>query len=404
MLSVEQALGRILASVRPLPRRNLDILACQGLVLAGPVRARVPLPSFHNSAVDGYALARASVRGIRRDAPVRLPILERIWAGGWPRRKIRPGRCSQIATGAPLPAGADTVVMKERVALSADGRSVLLREPPGRGENVRRRGEDVKPGSVVLSKGTVLRPMDLMLAAQTGNFSLPVFPRPRVAVLSTGDELQDPSPRLSPGKIFDGNRAGLAGLVRWAGGDIATIARARDNIASLRKALGQALERADVVLTSGGVSVGEKDYLRRVLKAMGARERLWRIAVKPGKPLALFTRGRKVVFCLPGNPVSAFATFLLFVKPVLDKLSGRPLADLFSREARLARATPRSDRRQFLRGLLERRSGEWRVRPAGGQGSHMLGSLVRADCLYEIPEGKGTLAAGTPVRVFPFTF
>jgi molybdopterin molybdotransferase len=388
MLTVDQALRRVLAAVRPLPSRSVPVPRAAGLVSAAPLRARVDLPGFDNSQVDGFAVRAADLRRV----PAVLPVREEIWAGGWPKRRVGPGTASRIATGAPMPPGADAVLMLEDA--DYDGRRVTAKARVRSGENVRYRGEDVKRGAVVLPAGKVCSVPDLMLAAQTGHGTLRVLPRPRVALLSTGDELLEPGRKPARGKIFDGNSVGLEALAVRAGAEVTGRDRAPDRPAALKASCRRLLRDADVLVACAGVSVGERDYVRRVLKSLGYRENLWRISMKPGRPLALLTGKRKTIFCLPGNPVSAFVTFLLFVEPALAKLSGRH-PPLFTGTARVAERTSRSSRRQFLRGFLK----DGVVRSTGGQGSHMLGSLVKANCLYEVPEGRGSLARGTKVRV-----
>lgn len=393
MLTVDQALRRVLSSVKPLAPRAVPVARCAGLALARDVRSRVDLPGFDNSQVDGFAVRAADLRR----TPVTLPVLEEIWAGGWPRKRVRPGAASRIATGAPMPPGADAALMLEDAHFVGD--RVTAKAGVRRGENVRYRGEDVRRGAVVVPAGKRLSIPDLMMAAQAGHGVLSARPRPRLGVLTTGDELLEPGMAAKRGRIFDGNGVGLEALAQWAGAEVTGRVRAGDSPAALRNAFRGLLRKSDVVVACAGVSVGERDYVRSVLKALGYRENLWRISMKPGRPLAFFTRKSKYVFCLPGNPVSAFVTFLLFVKPALDKLSGHHSV-LFTGKARLEKATSRSNRRQFLRGFLK----DGRVRSTGGQGSHMLGSLVRANCLYEVPEGRGTLARGTTVRVIEFGF
>jgi molybdopterin molybdotransferase len=402
MLTVEQALKKTLASVRPLPAVSVPVGEAAGSVAAGRLRARTDLPPFTNSAVDGFAVREADVRGASPSRPARLRLGQTVWAGGWPLRGVRRGECARVATGAPVPSGADAVVMQEDARPGPDGTVRLLRSVR-RGDNLRRKGDDVRRGDVVVAEGRRLRPADALLAAAAGHARIPVRRAPRVAIVSTGDELQPARRLLGRGRIYDGNAAGLSALVKAAGARVVWTGLARDRGPAVRGALRRAAAKADVVLASGGVSVGERDHVRTAFHALGFRERLWRVAMKPGRPLAVFRRGRKVAFGLPGNPVSAFVTFLLFVRPALALLSGGA-SPLFRSTARLAESVERGPRRQYLRGVRFVRLGRDWVRSAGGQGSHAAGALARADCLYVVPEGKGRLPRGAPAAVIPLEF
>jgi len=408
LLSVEDVLSRILARVHILPAEEVPIAQALERVLAEDVTAAAPIPPFANSAMDGYAVRAGDVSGAASDAPVVLtPVLD-IPAGTIPSRVLGPGQAARIMTGAPLPPGADAVVPVEQTddRWQPDGRAALpervaVHRAVAAGENVRVAGEDIRAGQVVLRRGAVLRPQDIGVLVSLGWARVPVFRQPRVAILSTGDELADVDQPLAPGQIHNSNSYMLVGLVQQCGGVPIRLPVARDTVDEVRRLLHEALAHApDFIVTSAGVSVGTHDVVRTVVDELGHVD-IWRVNLKPGKPLAFGDVGGVPFFGLPGNPVSAMVTFDIFVRPALRKAAGAdpyavPLATaVLDEDVRL------DGRRTYLRVTLGERDGALIARTTGTQSSGALMSLVLADGLLIIPEGRTEARVGDtfPVRL-----
>jgi molybdopterin molybdotransferase len=397
MISVADAQARILAEVgRVAPPEVVPVGDCLGRVLAEDVRAAVDVPPTDNSAVDGYAVRSADipVTGLRQ-----LRVVGDLPAGAVFEATLGPGEALRIMTGAPVPAGADTVYPQEVVERS--GPVVRIPSSPV-GVNVRHRGEDVRAGTAVLPAGSVLRPQELGVAASLGLPQLLVRQRPRVAILSTGDEVVEPGDARKPGQIFDSNRFSLHGLVEAAGGEPTDHGIVPDLYDVLHARLRAAAATADIVLTSGGVSVGDYDLVKAVLQDAGGID-FWQVAMQPGRPLAVGRIGAAHFFGLPGNPVASMLTFHLFVRPALWKLAGR--RDLFPPRFHAVAMEPMSKktgRREFKRGILSYTGQRWEVRITGPQGSGILTSMTLANCFVVIEEERGDVAAGDTVSVEPF--
>ena len=397
MISVADAQARILAEVgRVAPPEVVPVGDCLGRVLAEDVRAAVDVPPTDNSAVDGYAVRSADipVTGLRQ-----LRVVGDLPAGAVFDATLGPGEALRIMTGAPVPAGADTVYPQEVVERS--GPVVCIPSSPV-GVNVRHRGEDVRAGTAVLPAGSVLRPQELGVAASLGLPQLLVRQRPRVAILSTGDEVVEPGDARKPGQIFDSNRFSLHGLVEAAGGEPTDHGIVPDLYDVLHARLRAAAATADIVLTSGGVSVGDYDLVKAVLQDAGGID-FWQVAMQPGRPLAVGRIGAAHFFGLPGNPVASMLTFHLFVRPALWKLAGR--RDLFPPRFHAVAMEPMSKkrgRREFKRGILSYTGQRWEVRITGPQGSGILTSMTLANCFVVIEEERGDVAAGDTVSVEPF--
>lgn len=426
MWSVDEHLADVLAAVDPLPAIELQLLDAQGCRLDEDVVAEGDLPPFDNSSMDGYAVRTADTAGATDRYPSVLTVVGDIAAGAGELPRVGPGQAARIMTGAPVPPGAEAVAPVEWTdggtgtgvaadamtgpAEGADGEEVRVLRPVSEGAHVRRRGSDVAAGTKVLDAGTRLGPTQLGLLAAIGRATVRVRPRPRVVVLSTGSELVQPGEPVGPGRIPDSNSFTLTAAARDAGAIAYRVGGVPDDPAVLRSVLDEQLGRADLIITSGGVSVGAYDVVKEALRPTGdgpdhGRVDFRRLRMQPGKPQG-FGRvgpGRGVpLLALPGNPVSAYISFELFVRPVIRTMLGA--ADVHRPVVRaLCPAALRSPagRRQFLRGRYSAADGT--VRPVGGAESHLVGALARANCLIVVDEDVVEVAAGSEVRVVLLT-
>lgn len=391
LLSVEAALAHLLAGARPLDgRETLPADAALGRVLAEPMVSDVTVPPLDNSAMDGYAVQLADC-----DTERWLPVSQRIPAGsvGQP---LAAGTAARIFTGAPLPAGADTVVMQEDCEAAAG--QVRVTRAPKPGANIRRAGEDIATGQTVLAPGTRLGAAQLGVAASVGATTLTVYPRVKVAAFFTGDEIVLPGTSLKPGQIYNSNRAALLGLLHGLGCEVIDLGQIADSLEATVAALQKAAAQADVIITSGGVSVGEEDHVKNAVQQLGSID-MWKVAMKPGKPLVHGRIGNTDFVGLPGNPVSAFVVFCLFVRPfLLQRMGATPRLPLtFNVPSGFERGKP-GKRREFMRVRLE----DGRATLFPNQSSGVLTSLAWADGLVDIDAGV-TLHAGDPVRFMPLS-
>ena len=398
MDSVETYLADIVAEIRPLPSRELALADALGAVLTDDVTARYPLPSFDNSAMDGYAVRAEDVATAGDGKAVLLPVAGEIAAGDTGRHDLVPGSVIQIMTGAPVPAGADAVVPVE---LTDGGTErVAIRQAVEAGHAVRLTGGDAQPGDLLLTAGTRLGAVHLGLLAAAGHGSVRARPRPRVTVISTGNELVEPGTELIPGQIWESNATMLAAAAREAGCPARRYPIVRDTSDAVLAAVEDALEGADLLVTSGGVSMGgEHDVVKAALGTLGTVT-FRKVAMQPGMPQGFGTVGPAAtpIFTLPGNPVSAYVSFCLFVRPALDALQdsyrerAKPLQAVLAGPVR----SP-AEKRSFLRGVLDGPAGL--VTPVSGQASHQLASLARANALVIVPEHITSLDAGATVDV-----
>ncbi len=394
--SVEEHRAVVAALLPPMPAEEVPLGEARGRVLAADVVAAVALPGFDNSAMDGYAVRAADVAGAGEGAPVELPVATDIPAGRTDVPPLAAGTAARIMTGAPVPEGADAVVMVERT----DGGTEHVRIDAAveAGTHIRRAGEDVRAGDVVLTAGTVLGPAQIGVAAAVGSARLPVRRRPVVLVLSTGSELVAPGEPLRPGQIYESNGPMLAAAVDDAGGRAELLRFVPDDVEEFLATVRARLTGVDLVLTSGGVSKGAYEVVKDALADRGVE--FGPVAMQPGGPQgAGRLDGGVPVVTLPGNPVSSQVSFEVFVRPVLRAALGHPHPDRPVVMATLAvDLTSPPGRRQFRRGILDAATG--RVSEIGGPASHLLGSLALADCLFVVPEGTTALTAGTPVEVW----
>ena len=388
-----EAVRLVLENTRRLPVTRVSLVETRGLALAEDVAARFDSPPFDNSAVDGYA-----VRSVDAQAGRSFKVVDEAPAGRPAREKVGEGEAIKIFTGGVIPEGADAVVMVENT--SGWGEEFELKKAASPGNNLRAAGGDVRKGNVILRAGAELGAPEIALAATQGYGALPVYRRPRVVVLSTGSELVEPGTReLSPGEIFDSNSFALLAQALEAGADARRVSAASDESEVLRGAMEQALTEADVVVTSGGVSVGEKDLVKSTLLDLGVEQAFWGIKLKPGKPVFFGTRGDACFFGLPGNPVSAMVCFELFVRSALMKMMGRedkhrPRIEVYFD----ADVENKFGRMHAMRVTLTRTERGWRAESVGAQGSGLVSSLTKADALALIgPESEG-VRAGEPVE------
>lgn len=397
MLTYEEALARVLDAMPPPKAEKVSVAEAAGRFLAEPVTSPLDLPPFDNSAMDGYAVRAADVAAASADKPVALRLVGQAGAGQVFPGSVGVQTCVRLFTGTPLPAGADAVVMQEDTRTEGDTVLVLDRARPW--ENVRLRGEDVKAGAVIATTGTRLGAGHLNLLAAVGNASLRVAKRPRVALVSTGSELRPPGKPLAPGHIYESNRPMLGALLAECGAEVRAFPLVPDTLTRTRNALARAFAQCDAVVTTGGASVGKLDFVKAAFAELGGSQEFWKVAIKPGKPFVFGTLDGKFLFGLPGNPVSAFVTFLLLVRPALLRWQGASDVALPAHPGVLAEPlVNRGDRRHFVRVRVD---GEGRVQSAGTQASHMLRSLAAANGLVEVPP-EMNFAAGTTVRVLRY--
>ena len=398
MDSVETYLADIMAAIRPVPPRELTLADALGAVLVDDVTARWPLPSFDNSAMDGYAVRAADVATASEDHPILLAVDGEIAAGDTGRRDLVPGTVIRIMTGAPMPAGADAVVPVEQTDGGTD--RVGIRVPVAEGASIRLTGGDAQPGDVLLTAGTRLGAVHLGLLAAAGHGTVRARPRPRVTVISTGNELVEPGSELVPGQIWESNATMLAAAAREAGCAARRYPIVRDDTDAVLAAVQDALPDADLLITSGGVSMGgEHDVVKAALATLGTVA-FRKVSMQPGMPQGFGTVGSAAtpIFTLPGNPVSAYVSFCLFVLPALDALQdsgqerGKPEQAVLTQPVRSPAA-----KRSFLRGVLDGPAGL--VTPVSGQASHQLASLAKANALVIVPEQVTSLDAGETVDV-----
>ena len=390
LLTIEEAQSLVLERAKPLATERVPLEQAAGRVLAETAHATVDLPPFPSSAMDGFAVRAA-------DTPGRLRVAFRIAAGSPSPDALQPGEAMGIATGGVVPHGADAVVPLEQV-VDRDN-EIEIESAVEAGAHVRPRGGDLRAGDAVVPAGTRLGPGRLGALAAAGIAEVVCGAMPRVAVLATGTELRPPGEPLEPGEVYEANGLILVAQARSAGAFAERLAAVADDEDAHREALGRGLEH-DVLVTSGGVSVGPHDFVRRIESELGVEELFWRVAVKPGKPVSFGVRGRTLVFGLPGNPVSSLVGFELFVRPALLALQGH--ADPLPRfePGRLAAARTRNPARDELLRARTREGSEGAVelQPLAGQESHMIARGAEADALVLVPRGEGTLEAGAAVR------
>ncbi len=403
-LTAAAALERILAAVEPLPAEDVPLAEALGRTLAESVVSPIDQPPWDNSGMDGFACRAEDVAGASPTRPLRLIVVESVPAGAFPSKSVGSREAVRLMTGAPLPAGADSVVRLEHTH-PLSGASIAVTQSQDAGRNVRQRGEDVRRGEVVLEAGRVLRPADIGMLASVGHANPRVYRRARVAILSNGDELVDVDvfeQVLAGRRIVSSNSYSLAAAVRAAGARPKVLGIARDTRESLREHLARATG-ADILITTAGASVGDQDLVKDVLEELGFTLDFWRIKLQPGSPFSFGRLGDVLVFGLPGNPVSALVTFEALVRPAIRKLQGRREVYPVTLTVRTAeRIESRPGLMRLLRATLEPDgAGGWRARLTGPQGSGILSSVSKADALLVLPIDTAVVEPGTELTALP---
>lgn len=400
LLSVAEAKQKILDLVsNDGAQERVAIRSALGRILSQPVYSTINVPPCNNSAMDGYAILAADIN----DKQIRkFSLVGHAFAGNPFNGVLGSGECVRIMTGAAIPKGADSVVMQEQVTV--DGNQIIIETNPRQGENVRETGEDIRSGDIVLQAGRTLLAADIGVLASMGMPEVNVFRKIRVAFFSTGDELKSVGEPLGYGEIYDSNRYTLYSMLQRAGVEVIDMGIVRDTQNAVMQAFRQAAGIADAIITSGGVSVGDADYVTQVLREIG-QVHFWRVAMKPGKPMAVGKINQAFFFGLPGNPVSAMATFYQFVQPALFKIMGRTFTDYLTLTATCESALKKQPGRlEYQRGVLHRNNnGELTVSTTGLQGSHVLTSMSHANCFIILDADCGNVAPGALVSVQPFT-
>lgn len=400
LISPEKAMRLIARHCRPLGTARVSIDDALGHVIAEDVRAPIALPPFDNTAMDGYALRSGATTGASRRRPVRLRIAPSVYAGDTRATTLAPDAACRIMTGAAMPGGADAVIPVEQA--DVDGDHLVVTAPVARGRHVRRAGDDVAKGARVVRRGALIHPGSVAALAAVGKATVRVQRRPRVAVVSTGDETVAPGERLRRGQIYDSNTHMIAAALRQSGLVPARVRRVDDHPGRLRSALGAALATCDAVIVLGGVSVGDRDHVRRILGELGVREVFWRVAQKPGKPLYFGVKGRKAVFGLPGNPASAFTCFYVYVRSGLLRAAGRTQVEPISRLFPVG-DVPAGDPVKWLFQKARLRADGSAERLAA-QGSHMVTALADTDGLIVVPPTRSGTRASANLDVIRLPF
>jgi molybdopterin molybdotransferase len=391
LITIKEARALVLAATWPLPGEQVSVDGALDRVLAVDVKAARHVPTFRSSAMDGFAIKAGP-------AARTLIVVGESRAGRPAGDALRDGEAIRISTGAALPDGATSVIRQEDVA--ERGNAIQIQADTAEGSNIRDAGEDMQAGTTVLQSGAALGGAELGVATAAGVGTLIVARRPRVSILCTGDELRAPGEPLGPGEIHNSNAPMLAALARHCGACTDPVLRLPDDFGATEDGLVRALERSDVVIVTGGMSVGPHDHVKPALASLGVAKRFWGVSLQPGKPTWFGARERKLVFGLPGNPVSAVVTFSLFARPALAAMQGARREQPLDSEAVLGVAVPLNPaREQAVRVRLERSEGHTIAIPNGPQGSHIVTSLVGAQALALIPPGDGELAAGTRVAL-----
>jgi len=397
MIDYADALRRVVARAKPLPAESVPLTGSLGRTLAQNIRARAPIPPFAKATMDGYAVKAADTRPAEAGRPVTLEVVEDLPAGRISRKALGSGQSVRIMTGAPLPRGADAVVMVEDTEKAGFLVKIIRAVSPG--DNIGRAGEDLEKGDLILEKGELIGPAEVGMLAALGLASVRGVRRPKLAVIATGDEIVEPGEKAGPGRIWNSNGYSLLSLALEAGTEARYLGIARDRASQLERKIQKAKD-ADILAISGGVSVGDYDLVKEELRRLGVRPVFWQLRIKPGKPTFFGVRGRQLVFGLPGNPTSAMVMFHLFVRPAIDLMLGRKRTGLPSARAVLEQEiSVRPGRTQFLRGRLVGEGPVLRVEPFPDQRSGVLRSMVKSRVLIVMPADLPRLQKGREVEI-----
>lgn len=400
LLPVRDAINTIISTVKPMSAERVNILDSPGRVLYEDIISARDIPFSDNSAMDGFAVISKDLKGVNLNNPRVLKIVEELPAGKIPSKKLKNGECAKIMTGGIMPEGADAVVMVENTETISKDR-VKIKSTVEKGENVRFRGEDIKEGKVVLKSGTFLRPNEIGLLAAIGRGTVKVYQRPVAGVLSTGSELIDIDEPITTGKVVDSNSYALVSALKDAGAIPLSLGIAKDTEKEIKtKILGNSA--INIFITSGGVSVGEFDLVKGLFNQIGCNMKFWRVAIKPGKPFAFGLLNGIPLFGLPGNPVSSFVAFEVFVRPAIFKMQG--VKNVFRRSFRATLSVDfknKPGRTHFVRGVFKWDDNKLKVKPGGEQGSAMLSALSGANCLIVLPADRGNIKRGEIVNIIP---
>jgi molybdopterin molybdotransferase len=397
MIDFQDALREVMIRAKPLPADSVPLADALGRTLARDIRARGPVPPFAKATMDGYAVRAADTRPAAGVAAVELAVTEDLPAGRVSRRALGPGQAVRIMTGAPLPRGADAVVMVEDTERA--GSRVRILRAVSQGDHIGEAGEDVRKGDLVLEKGDLVGPAEVGMLAALGHASVRVARRPKVAVIATGDEIVEPGRKIRAGQIRNSNGHALRAMALQAGAKADYLGIARDKNSSLKLKIRKA-QKADILVLSGGVSVGVYDLVKEELRSFGVRPVFWRVRIKPGKPVFFGLHGRQLVFGLPGNPTSAMVTFHLFVRPAIDKMLGRKAPGMRAGKAVLEKEIAlKPGRTQFLRAVLAGDGPGLRVDPFPDQKSGVLRSMVRSRALIVVPADVSRIERGSVVDI-----
>lgn len=398
MLSVTEARDLILANTDLAPVSELPLHSILGMVLAAPVRAAVDVPAFDNSAMDGFALDYRVTESATPASPVRLPIEGYQSAGTVQFESLKSGQTLRIATGAWVPRDATAVIPLENVV--EDGDTIVISNPVREGAHIRRRGEETRCGDSVLAAGLPVTAPVAGYLASIGVASASVYARPRIGILPTGTELMPTGTTLGPGQIYESNGVALAAALQLDGTPAIVSPSVSDDLDTQQKAIAKMIDDVDVVIVTGGVSVGHLDYVKEIFASLGVEPLLWKVRQKPGKPLFVGRRGHQIIFGLPGNPASTLTAYYEYVRPMLRKRMGHQVLQLPEMNVPCMSALQKeSGKTHFLRARLSSHNGEWQVFPFVGQGSHTLRSFAEANALIVLGEEITTVAVGDSVRV-----
>ena len=405
LLSVEEARKRILENFKPNKSKKIELENCLHQFLSNDISARIDLPSFDNSSMDGFAVKVEDLFGLSKENPIELVIIEDIAAGYSPKKEIQKGQAARIMTGAPLPRGADTIVpveltnFSDRYAQETLPEKIIIQKNVNKGDNIRPKGQDIQQGDLIFHKGHKLRPQDLGFLAAQGFDKVDVVQKPKVALLSSGDELLKPGEELVPGKIYDSNSITIKNMLESFGAEVIDLGVAKDNYHDVKYKLDSVINLdVDLIVSTAGVSVGVYDYIREVILNEGSLN-FWKVNIRPGKPLT-FGEYRNIPFLgLPGNPVSDYVSTLIFIKPIINKMLGN-LETFNLNQAILLEEISSDGRESYLRAEVEKIDGEYFARLSSHQGSGNIFSLVCANALLIIPAGVKCVPKGKAVNFY----